>query len=82
MAVLVRFDNTRGRGDPLKKFVSRTFPDLHYEIHSRAWSAILVVCTCDGLAPRLLSEEDAEIVHRASCSLDDTTWERVWCGGE
>ena len=36
--LLIQFDNTRGRGDPVKKFVSRSFPSLHYDIHSRAWS--------------------------------------------
>ena len=28
--LLIQFDNTRGRGDPIKKFVSRSFPSLHY----------------------------------------------------
>ena len=67
--LLIQFDNTRGRGDPVKKFVSRSFPSLHYDIHSRAWSAILVECTSDGLKPWLLSEEDAEDARRIACGL-------------
>ena len=67
--LLIQFDNTRGRGDPVKKFVSRSFPSLHYDIHSRAWSAILVECTSDGLKPWLLSEEDAEDARRIACGI-------------
>ena len=48
---------------------------------TRAWSAILVECTSDGLKPWLLLEEDAEDARRLTCGLVGATsgWgEREW----
>ena len=36
--IMIRFDNSRG--DRLKPFASRLFPQIHAEIHSRQWEAI------------------------------------------
>ena len=73
VALLVRFDNTRRRGDPIKKYMSRSFPALHYEIHSRAWTAILVEPTPNGWRPQLLSQGEAEDAQCASRCIDNAT---------
>ena len=78
VALLIRFDNTPRRGDPIKKYMSRSFPALHYEIHSRAWAAILVESTPNGLRPQLLSQEEAEDARCASCCADDATRTSIW----
>ena len=55
-AFLVQFNNMRG--DPVKKLASSWFPALHFDIHSRRASAMLVRCAGEGIEARLLGDAE------------------------